>query len=355
MSRSIARIDTFALAHNLDIVRRQAPGSHVLAVIKANAYGHGLLTVAQALADADAFAVAHVDEALQLRQAGFSHRIVVLQGFRQREELELCSQHQLDVVVHHYSQVNLLKQPLPKPVNVWLKLNTGMNRLGFDESEFIDVFSHLRNFASVSQVLCMSHFACADRADDHRNADQLNSFRRVTDALDCPRSLANSGGILGVPDCQFDWVRPGIMLYGISPFNEQMGSDFGLRPVMRLSSEVIAVNHVEKGECVGYGGAWCAPRTGRLAVVSMGYGDGYPRHVISGAPVFINGSLYPIAGRISMDMLCVDIGREENIRPGDEVVLWGPELAIEKVAHYSQTIAYELTCKVTRRVKFQER
>ncbi len=347
-----ATIDLAALRHNLARVRAAAPGCRVATALKANAYGHGLLRAARALDNADAFAVARCDEALALREAGIGKPIVVLEGFLQPEEIERCVQHQLQATIHHESQVRMLELvKLDRPINLWLKIDTGMHRLGFSPQQVPSALARLAACPNAApNPRLMSHLAKADDRDDPYTHYQLDTFKAAIQGKGGERSLANSGGILGWPETHFDWVRPGIMLYGCSPFNQGVGADVGLRPVMTLASRLIAINHYAAGEAIGYSGVWRCPRDSRIGVVAIGYGDGYPRHAPSGTPVWVNGQRVPLVGRVSMDLITVDLSDLPAAQVGDPVVLWGRDLPAEEIAAKVGTITYELFCKVTPRV-----
>jgi len=345
-----AFLDLPALAHNLQRVRELAPGRRVMAVIKANAYGHGMVAVAKALAKTDAFAVACLEEALILRELGITHPIVLLEGFFDSEELPEIVRHRLTVVIHHESQLHMLeanRQAASLPV--WLKLDTGMHRLGLASEKLSSTYERLKALPVTLQGL-MTHLSSADERDVPTTSDQLACFQRATATYADPKSIANSAGILAWPQSHADWVRPGLMLYGASPFVGRVGRDHGLRPVLSLYSQLMAVNRFKRGERVGYGGAWQCPEDMPVGVVPMGYGDGYPRHAETGTPVLVNGQQVPLIGRVSMDMICVDLRSQPDARIGDPVCLWGPDLPVEKIAHHAGTIPYELLCRVTSRV-----
>jgi alanine racemase len=346
-----------AVQHNLAIVRNNAPNSKIMAVIKANGYGHGLLRTAEALRQADAFAVARADEGVRLRKAGFDNRIVVLEGFTCTEELNQLLHYQLDAVVHCASQLDILEICTPQETcAVWLKLDTGMNRLGFNPKEFGAVYQRLSQCASVKQPInLMTHFANADDVNDDKTIAQINLFNQTVAGLPGARSLANSAGILGWKQSLSDWVRPGVMLYGISPFPNLTGPQLGLRPVMTLQSRLIAVKRIDAGEKVGYGGSWTSVKPTTLGVVAIGYGDGYPRYAKPGTPVLVNGKRVPLIGRVSMDMITVDLGIQSHAKPGDPVTLWGEDLPVEEIAQCADTIPYTLVCSVTQRVQVIER
>jgi alanine racemase len=348
-----ATIDTGALRHNLQVIRRLAPNSRVMAVIKANAYGHGLIAVAKALEAADAFAVARISEALVLRDAGIKTPIVLLEGVFDREELAAAAAGDLELVVHTQEQIELLlAAPAEARFKVWLKLDSGMNRLGFKAEAFPAAHAALsRASALKGPVNLITHLACADMPELPATAEQLMVFETATRTLAGERSVVSSAALLGFSDARADWVRPGLLLYGVSPFRGSTGADHGVRPVMTLRSQIIAVKDLVVGDRVGYGGDWTATRPTRLAIASVGYGDGYPRGACSGTPVLVNGEHAALVGRVSMDMMAIDttdVQREPKV--GDPVVLWGGGLAVEEVAIWAETIPYTLLCGVNQRV-----
>lgn len=371
-----AVLDPEALQHNLQRVRECAPASKVMAVIKANAYGHGMVRVAQALRDADAFAVARVDEGIKLRKAGIQQRIAVLQGFSCQEELQEFLRFDLEAVIHCREQLEILEQYvapgiLPERLkrnrlgdletfirysdagilSVWLKLDTGMNRLGFHVDEFSAAYRRLAQCGNVKQpVNLMTHFADADDLHNGKTLRQLAAFNAATQGYQGERSIANSAGVLGWEDALADWVRPGVMLYGISPFADKCGRDFGLKPLMSLHSRLIAVKRVAQGESVGYSGSWICAKPTLLGVAAIGYGDGYPRHAPSGTPVLVNGQRAALIGRVSMDMITVDLENCPQAAIGDPVTLWGDGLPVEEIARHAGTIPYTLVCGITQRV-----
>lgn len=356
MTRSVvATVDLSALSHNLARVREVAPNSRVMAVIKANAYGHGIVRIAQALHGIDAFGVACLEEALTLRGADIKTPIVLLEGVNDTDELALASTYRLELVVHHPAQVSMLERAtLPMPVKIWLKVDTGMHRLGFVPEATPKAWTRLRACAAVDGTpRLLSHLANADDRRDRLTLDQCETFLGICEGLGGEASLANSGGLLGWPQAQLDWVRPGIMLYGVSPFVGRKGEQEGLRPVMTLSTRLIAVNHYKKGDAIGYGGAWVCPQDMPVGVAAIGYGDGYPRQAEPGTPVLVNGRRVPLVGRVSMDMICVDLRTQPQAQAGDPVHLWGNGLPVEEVADHASTIAYELLCRVTQRVSVQ--
>lgn len=352
-----AVIDTAALRHNLARVRELAPRSKVLAVIKANAYGHGSVPAAVALAGADGFAVARLEEAVALRAAGLRHRIVLLEGVFGRDELRLAAHHGLDLCVHETEQLAMLDAWRGDHVfNVWLKADTGMNRLGFKPAQFARAVERLTACPAVAKPMTLiTHLACADERDESMTRAQLELFARLTAGVPGERSIANSAATLGCEAARADWVRPGLMLYGVSPFADSTGEAWGLKPAMRLETSVIAVKDVEAGERVGYGATWTAPRRTRLAVAAVGYGDGYPRNTAGGTPVLVNGQRATLVGRVSMDMITIDVTDLPRVLVGDPVVLWGPGVPVEQAARSAGTIPYELICGVSQRVHLDVR
>lgn len=349
-----ALIDLPALTHNLSRARQAMPGSRVMAVVKANGYGHGVERVAGALRSADAFAVACLDEAEQLREAGFAHPINVLEGFYDGEELLRFSRHHVDTTVHQVEQIEALERTrLERPLKVWLKIDTGMHRLGVAVEEAASLWQRLRDCRSVRSVGLMTHLACADARRAPVTAHQLQVFANAVDQLQGERSIANSAAILGWPAAAGDWIRPGIMLYGASPFPDSTAAEEGLRPVMTLQTRLIAVRELAAGEAVGYGGSWRCERPSRVGVAAIGYGDGYPRHAPSGTPVLVEGQRATLAGRVSMDMITLDLTDLPGAGIGDAVTLWGEGLPAEEIAACSGTIPYELFCQVTPRVRFR--
>ena len=352
-----AVIDTAALRHNLSRVREIAPGSRVLAVLKANAYGHGMLAAASALAGADGFAVARLPEAVALRAAGHAHRIVLLEGVQGAEQLREAADNDVELVVHQAEQIALLEEwRAAHSFRIWLKIDTGMGRLGLRPFAVPAALERLAACRAVRRPFAlMTHLAEAELKDNERTRAQIDCFERATAGLTGERSIANSAGLVGWPAARADWVRPGLMLYGISPFAGASGSDLGLRPVMTLHSRVIAVRELAVGDRVGYGGNWTATRATRMAVVAAGYGDGYLRNTANGTPVLVNARPAPIAGRVSMDMLTVDVTELPQVAIGDPVVLWGEGLPVETVAAAAGTIPYELVCRVGQRVHVEVR
>ena len=350
-SRAKISIDLDALRHNFRQVRRAAPNSKVMAAVKANAYGHGMVKVAQALDEADAFAVATVAEALSLKQAHIAQPVVILEGFLDLEELTIALEQDLICVLHSSYQLELLEKNPPSALKVWVKLDSGMHRLGFPLPEAESVQRRLQRLGGIEVIGWMSHFSDADDLNNPKNRQQIADFQQATQNLSGERSLANSGGILGLPESHFDWVRPGIMLYGSSPFADKTAEELNLRPVMRFSARMVTVNHFQKGDSIGYASSWKCPEDMAVGVVSVGYGDGYPRHAAVGTPLLVKGQKVPLIGRVSMDMVTVDLRTQPNIKTGDVVMLWGGGLSVDQVASCASTISYELLCAVTQRVE----
>lgn len=350
-----ARINRTAFQHNLNRVRELAPDSQILCAIKANAYGHGLVSAARILADADALGVAGIDEALQLREAGVQTPVVLLEGIFHSSELVLVIRHKLTVVVHQSGQLDmLLDGPSSASIQVWVKVDSGMHRLGFLPEDVADVSERLRQCGHLNLIGHMTHLANADERKDKFTNRQIDTFFNAVQGVPGLHSIANSAGLVAWPESRTDWVRPGIMLYGVSPFAGGRAVDEGLLPVMTLQSEVIAVNHYRKGDAVGYGGSWICPEDMPVGVIAAGYGDGYPRHARQGCPVLINGKRVPLIGRVSMDMISVDLRQHPAIKCGDPVILWGEGLPVEEVAEAADTIAYELLCHISARVPLIE-
>ena len=353
-----ARIDLGALSHNLAAARARARASRVLAVVKADAYGHGAARAARALSEADGFAVAREEEALALRRAGVEGTVLVLGGFRDPGSLERLARERVDAVVHDPAQVAMLRaRSAGPPVRLWVEVDTGMHRLGFPPSDLPEVWRALAALPGVAKPLhAMSHFA---RADEPGGAAVVSrQVARFDEALAAlggaappPSSLANSAALLTAPDTHRDWVRPGLMLYGASPMAGGRARDHELRPAMTLTAPLVAVKTIGRGAPVGYGGTWAAPETMPLGIAAIGYADGYPRHAPSGAPVLVNGRRAALAGRVSMDLVAIDLRGCADTRPGDRVTLWGEGLPVEEVADAAGTIPYELLARLGPRVE----
>ena len=348
-----AVVDLAALAHNLALAKQRSHPAKVFAVVKANAYGHGLTRVLPALSAADGLALLELESAIYLRALGWRKPILMLEGFFNPSELVAFAEHGLSTVVHHESQVRALcASQLQRTIDVFIKVNTGMNRLGFVAGDIAQVVSRLRGSGSVRQLTMMSHFAAADEADGI--AAPLAKFRAIADRFDLPVSLANSAGVLRYPEVGGDVVRPGIMLYGASPSSAPGSAALlQLQPVMTLRSEIIAVQSLADGDRVGYGGAHRATGTQRIGIVACGYADGYPRQANDSTPVDVGGEMTHPVGRVSMDMLAVDITNIPSATTGTAVELWGSAIPVDDVAASAGTIGYELLCRVAQRVPFE--
>lgn len=358
-----ATISHQALAHNLAVVKQHAPKAKVMAVVKANGYGHGLFNVAQGLNAADGFAVLGLNEAIDLREAGYTQTLLLLEGVFSAPELAIAAAYNIDIVVHCSQQVDMLEQArMMIPLHVHLKINTGMNRLGFQPTAFSAVLAQLQACASVASVTLMTHFATADEAVGIDAA--MSVFQQTVGGLTLPRSLANSATILRHPQAHAEWVRPGIMLYGASPVGGTLPSTFGLKSVMQFTTQIIAVQTIHAGESVGYGNKFTATKLTRVGVVACGYADGYPRHAgqfnlggnlniggdLGGAPIAVAGKLTRTLGRVSMDMLFADLTAIPEANVGSPVELWGKQVPVDAVAETSGTVGYELLCAVAPRV-----
>ena len=358
MSRLIrAVIDTGALRHNLGKIRERARGARVMAVVKANAYGHGLVPTALALAEVDAFAVARLEEGVALRAQGITQPIVLLEGVFAGEQLLEAARYGFDLVVHDALQIEILEESSgPHRFVLWIKIDTGMNRLGFRPGEFPSAFERLRNLKPAPlEIRLLTHLARADEPQNPMTAEQVTRFREAIRGLDCPISIANSAGIFSELHLGCDWVRPGLALYGASPFADRIGSALGLEPAMSLETSIIAVRKVPRGETVGYGGIWRAQRESKIAIVAAGYGDGLARALPNGTPVLIDGRRAPLCGRVSMDMIAVDVTELAGVQVGSAALLWGKGLPVEEIARHAGTIPYELLCGVSQRVPLELR
>ena len=342
--RASVTINLNAIAHNLSRVRDFAPNTKIMAVIKADAYGHGMLAVAEQLVDADCFAVATPQEAYALRSAGCKKTIIVLHGFASVDELHEFSKLNLSSVIHQQAQLEYLQEAtLSLPIDAWLKIDTGMHRLGFSTDKAEAIFGQLRNNENIAEVFLMSHFANGEDISNSLNNSQLDSFIKVTNDIDVSCSMANSAAIISQSKSHFETVRPGIMLYGSSPFADTSAADLELHAAMQFESCILDIKTIKAGEFLGYGSTYICKRETRLGIVAAGYGDGYPRHAKNGTPVWVNNRQCNLLGRVSMDSLCVDL-TEVDANIGDRVVLWGRELSVDLVARASDTIAYELLC-----------
>ncbi|TAJ79403.1 MAG: alanine racemase [Gallionellaceae bacterium] len=343
-----AHIDLSALKNNLRVARRLT-SSRIMAVIKANAYGHGLPRIAKALEDAEGIALLDIQDAIQLRDAGSRQTILLLEGFFVPEDMPLIAEYDFATVIHSTQQLDWLDAyPRRNALHVWLKINSGMNRLGFVPQEIPAVMERLKSHRAVRDVILMTHFSHADEAEGV--AAQLERFNGLAAAYRAPRSLANSAALLRYPATHGDWVRPGIMLYGASPFADVSAQQLGLQPVMTLTSEIISVREIRSGEYIGYAGLFRADCGMRIGTVACGYADGYPRHAPTGTPILVNGQRTRTLGRVSMDMIGVDLSDIAGARVGSRATLWGDGMPVEEVAHAAGTISYELLCALTARV-----
>lgn len=358
MSRgAIACINLSALKHNYSRLQRLADGRSILAMIKSNGYGHGLLRVANALNSADAFGVASIDEAIALRKGSIQKTIVVMAGFYDENELPQFVEYNLVAVLHRPDQIAALERNhLAKPLTVWMKIDTGMHRLGFPLDQVHSMFERIHQCDSIKKPIgLMTHLADADNQNRQFTEKQIACFKEITANLSGLKSIVNSAGLLSYNhEALADWVRPGIMLYGVSPIPNHTGEEEGLKPVMTLTAKLMAVKHCRNGDVIGYGCAWRCPEDMPIGIVGIGYGDGYPRHAKNGTPTLVNGEVCQLVGRVSMDMIAIDLRAQPNAAVGDCVILWGNGLPVEKIAMCADTIGYELLCNVTQRVKFVE-
>jgi alanine racemase len=353
----LATISQSALRHNLSVVKQFAPNSKVMAAVKANAYGHGIAHVANALNTVDAFAVLDLAEAVNLREMGFKQTILLLEGIFSASELSVVQAYDLSMVVHHTAQLEMLEQfPASKPYSIFLKMNTGMNRLGFVPNAFLLALTRAEKITP--HITLMTHFAAADEA--HGVDAALTKFSQVTKGLPYPKSLANSAAILNQPQSHADWVRPGIMLYGATPASTT-AAQFGLKPVMQFTSQIISIQTLQAGDTLGYGNRFVAHKPMRIGVVACGYADDYPRHAgqyakceqLQGVPIAVIGKRTQTVGRVSMDMLFVDVTDIPEAAVGSSVELWGQQISVDEVAQACGTIGYELLCAVAPRVPFK--
>ncbi|HUB90078.1 MAG TPA: alanine racemase [Dyella sp.] len=359
MSRTtVATIHLGALRHNLARIKQLSAPAQVMAVVKADAYGHGLERVARALdGAADAFAVASLGDGLRLRAAGHRQRIVVLSGPDQAGDIAEMQRLGLDAAIHHDSQLQWLSEASPARgrLRVWLKVDSGMHRLGFAPERAVAVHAQLAAMPGIDpDIGLMTHFAESEVFGGDRTRQQIERFQAATRHLSGPRSLSNSAAVLGWPEARGDWVRTGGLLYGLSVVDGRSGTDFGFRPAMTLATRLIAINAIKRGERIGYNGLWECPEDMPVGVAAVGYGDGYPRSAAAATPVLVGQRCVSLIGRVSMDLITLDLRDAPEARVGDRVVLWGPELPVETVAAQAGTISYDLTCGMTRRVLFVE-
>lgn len=351
MSRPVvASLDLNALRNNLQIVRQAAPDSRVWSVVKANAYGHGLDRIWSALNGTDGFAMLNLEDAILLRERGWKGPILMLEGFFHADELEIFDKYRLTTSLHSNWQVKALANArLNAPLDVYLKMNSGMNRLGFTADRVHSLWEQLRKVANVGQLTLMAHFADAEQPDGLR--EPLKLIEQAAEGLNCARSLSNSAATLWHPEAHYDWVRPGIILYGASPSGHWCDiANSGLRPVMSLHSEIIGIQNLKPGDSVGYGSRYRTSSEQRIGIVAAGYADGYPRHAPDGTPVVVDGVRTGIVGTVSMDMLAVDLTSCPHAGIGSPVELWGNEVKIDDVASAAGTVGYELMCALAPRV-----
>ena len=353
----VAMIDVAAMQHNLAVARKHAPSSKVWAVVKANAYGHGLTPAVQAFADADGLGLIEPDGAIRLRELGWKKPVLLLEGFFDAADIQMLDQYDVQTAVHCNEQIALLEAAKPqKLINVHIKMNTGMNRLGFMPDAFRAAYARLQAIPHVKIAGMMTHFANGEHLDHPTLtcAEQVARFKQAADGLAGVKSLCNSAGDLVHPEAAADWVRPGIMLYGGTP-GGRTAEEFGLQPAMTLAGEIIGIQNIQAGDAVGYGSRFVATHPMTIGVVACGYADGYPRHAPTGTPVLVNGVRTRTVGQVSMDMITVDLSDIPGAKVGSEVILWGKGLPIDEVAHSAGTIGYELMCAVAPRVKVEVR
>lgn len=356
-ARALIRLG--ALRKNIRVIRAGAPGAKVMAVIKANAYGHGMVAVANCLDDVDSFAVARLPEAVLLHESGIDKPIVLLAGVLTRLELDEALRRGFEIVVHCAEQIDLLETCGSGSATVWLKFDTGMNRLGFAPGQATELVTRLRDCDAVKELRLMSHLSSADDLDSPVTGEQFAAFRSVVEGFDGAVSIANSPGTMGWPQVADareslgftgdHWIRPGLALFGISPFEGRTGQDLGLSPVMQFEARLITIKPLREGARVGYKGRYQSQQDTMLGIISAGYGDGYTRHFRTGTPVLINGRRVPLIGNVSMDMIAVDLGADAPDAVGDVATLWGDGLAVEEVAPWADAIPYELVCGVMNR------
>ncbi|MDA0823210.1 MAG: alanine racemase [Proteobacteria bacterium] len=345
-------VDVAAIVENFKVVQKKAPHARIMAIVKADGYGHGVVRVAKALAGrTDSFGVASLEEAITLREAGINEPIVLLEGPFEASELREIIAYQLDSVIHSEHQLAWFAGVAEK-LSVWIKVDSGMHRLGFAPPEIPKVVALLQ--AGSHSIRFMTHLASAHHPNDRSVGEQVATFHCAIDSYNSETSIANSSAVLSWPTVQAQWVRPGLMLYGVSPFEASVGSDHGLQPVMTVASQLISVREVASGSGVGYGRGYICPTPMRVGVVAFGYGDGYPRNATTGTPIVVAGVRTQVIGQASMDMLTVDLRPIPHAAVGDPVVLWGRELPVEEIARHAATIPYELLCRVRMRARYVE-
>lgn len=351
---AIATLSTENLLHNLEVIKRKA-AVPVMAMIKANGYGHGLRSVAMRLdGKVESFGVASVDEALALRKVNIKSPITLMSGAFEKDDILVSACQNFHLIFHDFKQIEWLNSiNLPNPIKIWLKVDTGMGRLGFNLDNAKKAYFMLKDNPQVIQPIgIISHLACSEEKNHPLNEIQINNFREFIKDIPGPKSLLNSGGIFNFPDETYNLVRPGITLYGISPFKDISAKELGLKPVMTLQTQLVKVDIHKAGSYVGYGGRFVCPEDMPVGVIAMGYGDGYTRTAKDGTPVLVNNTRCSIVGRVSMDMAMIDLRNCKNAQVGDPVILWGDKLPIEEVALHTDNIAYDLICGVQQRVKF---
>jgi alanine racemase len=356
MSRpTYLKIDLSALHHNFKQIQAIAPKQRIIAMVKANAYGHGIVQISHGLPKADAFGVASLDEGIKLREAGIDKPIILMEGVFSIEELQEAAQYNFTLVVHHLGHIEMLENSLVnKGFDVWLKIDTGMHRLGIAPQDVVTLYARLQKISRVNQPIgLMTHMACADDIRATMTTEQIDCFNTTTAHLGGPYSLANSASILAWPSSHGDWVRPGLILYGASPFMGETGLSRGLKPVMTLWSRLISITSIKQGDRVGYGGDWQAPKDTLIGVVGVGYGDGYPQKARNGTPLLVNGVRCPLVGRVSMDMLTVDLTNQPHAKIGDPVILWGMGLPVEEISLFANSTPYEILTRMTPRPKVE--
>lgn len=339
-------VDQASLRHNFAIVKQLAPKSKIMSVVKANGYGHGLINVAQGLSESDGFAVLNLNEAIDLREHGFEQDILLLEGAFESYEISIAAKMRFNLVVHNLHQLQMIeKLKLNHPIDIHFKINTGMNRLGFNPKEAKDILKSMKKTPYFKSITLMTHFATAD---EPRGVDwQFDVFNDIANDFDFSRSVANSASIINFKNTHLDWVRPGIMLYGASPIVGRRSSTLNLKPAMYLKSKIIALQNLSKDDSVGYGETFKAKNDMRIAVVACGYADGYPRHAPSGTPVYVEGKKTSTVGRVSMDMLYIDVTDIPHASISSDVELWGENIPVDDVAEKAGTVGYELLCGIS--------
>ncbi|CAL7961730.1 alanine racemase 1 [Gammaproteobacteria bacterium] len=353
---TVAHIDLEALHHNLRTIKTATPRSNILVMIKSNAYGHGVVEVAKSLEhDVDAFGVMFLHEALQLYNAGVKKTIVILTGFFDAEELSVIEKYNFECSVHNFAQIEILeKAKLSRPLGIWLKIDTGMHRLGFQSHQVQEAYQRLVQNKMVQKPLrLMTHFSDADNVKNNKTAKQIVCFEQIVANLEGEWCMANSAAIFGWPKSHVHWIRPGIALYGASPFDGKSGPELNLKPVMTLTSRIITIHELEKGASVGYGSTFSCPEKMKVGTISIGYGHGYPRNARFGTPVLVNGIRTQLVGRVAMDMIGIDLRKVPKAKIGSSVILWGKGLPVEEIAANAGEISYELFCRLTSRVHYQ--